>query len=74
AGVGALGGAANSSNKWQKRYNRAYNDCMRPAPVAYGAPPAGTPAWYDYCRAKYRSFNSRTGLYLSYSGQYLPCQ
>jgi hypothetical protein len=77
AGVGALGGAANSNSKWQKRYNRAYADCMNAsyqAPANYGAPPAGTPAWYDYCRAKYRSFNSRTGLYLSTSGQYKPCQ
>ena len=79
AGVGAVGGAAQGTKKWQKRYNQAYKDCMaqasRPAPQpVYVVPAPGTPAWYDYCRAKYRSFNPQTGLYLSTSGQYRPCQ
>lgn len=76
AGVGAVGGAAQGSKKWQKRYNKAYNECMSraPAPAAVVAPAPGTPAWYDYCRAKYRSFNPKTGLFLSSTGQYKPCQ
>jgi hypothetical protein len=78
AGVGAVGGAAQGSKKWNKNYSRAYDDCMarayrQPEP-AYAAPVPGTPAWYDYCRAKYRSFNPQTGLFLSYSGEYKPCR
>ncbi len=81
AGVGAVGGLAVGSDKWKKRYNKAYKDCLNasyqaPAPsrTTYATPQPGTPEWYDYCRAKYRSFNPRTGLYLGLNGQYRPCQ
>lgn len=49
-----------------------------PAPGAYGAPtnaPAGNPyepwsaAWLDACRARYRSFNARTGTFRTYGGE-----
>jgi len=28
--------------------------------------PAWSPGWYRYCRARFRSFNPRTGYYMSY--------
>jgi hypothetical protein len=78
-GVGAVGGAANQSQRWQSLYHHAYNDCMAhaaspPAPVYMGSPEPWTEAWYDYCHAKYRSFNPRTGEFLSYSGEYKFCR
>lgn len=33
-----------------------------------------SPAWYDYCRAKYRSFNAKTGYYTTYSGRKRFCR
>lgn len=33
-----------------------------------------TRAWYRYCRKKYRSFNSKTGYYKTYSGRYRFCR
>lgn len=82
-GVGAVGGAANQSQRWESLYLHAYNDCLArsapaPAPV-YGAPVYGSPepwtdAWYDYCHAKYRSFNPNTGMFLAYSGEYTLCR
>jgi hypothetical protein len=33
----------------------------------YGVEP-WTPEWYDYCAARYRSFNARTGTYVGYDG------
>lgn len=33
-----------------------------------------TPAWYDYCRRKYRSFNAETGRYLGYDGELHLCK
>ena len=80
AGVGAVGGLAHNSSKWKKHYNKAYKECITKAMAVPPPPPpppkpvTGTPAWYDYCRAKYRSFNSQTGLYLSTDGTYKPCQ
>jgi hypothetical protein len=78
-GVGAVGGAANQSQRWQSLYHYSYNDCMAhaanpPAPVYMGSPEPWTEAWYDYCHAKYRSFNPRTGEFLSYSGEYKFCR
>jgi hypothetical protein len=37
-------------------------------------PEPWTPAWYSYCAAKYRSFDPRTGQFLSYSGDYRFCR
>jgi hypothetical protein len=36
-------------------------------PVSYGPPP-WSPEWYDYCYARYRSFNPRTGYFMGYDG------
>ncbi|WP_420414287.1 BA14K family protein [Roseibium sp.] len=33
-----------------------------------------SPAWYDYCSAKYRSFNPQTGTYTTYRGVQRFCQ
>lgn len=33
-----------------------------------------SPAWYDYCRSKYRSFNPATGTYTTYRGTQRFCQ
>ncbi|WP_299484413.1 BA14K family protein [uncultured Roseibium sp.] len=45
-----------------------------PAPVVTYRPAPWSPAWYNYCRAKYRSFNPNTGYFLAYSGQYKFCR
>ncbi len=39
-----------------------------PTPVYYGPPRPWTRAWYRYCIKRYRSFNPRTGYYVTYSG------
>ena len=40
-----------------------------PEPVYHYGPPAPwTPAWYDYCSAKYRSFDRESGTFQPYSG------
>jgi len=38
-------------------------------PRIYGAPAAWTPAWYAYCRNKYRSFDPASGTFLGYDGR-----
>ncbi|MBN9668939.1 BA14K family protein [Roseibium aggregatum] len=45
-----------------------------PAPVVTYRPAPWTPAWYNYCSRKYRSFNPNTGYFLAYSGQYRFCR
>jgi hypothetical protein len=51
---------------------------VMPAPVVpvfpHGAPAAWTAEWYGYCAQKYRSFDSRTGLYITYSGERRMCR
>jgi len=51
-----------------------------PPPVVVVPPPAPpmqeeipetlpwTPAWYDYCGAKYNSFDAKTGFYMGFDG------
>ncbi len=51
-----------------------YQPAYQPAPVYYGGPQPWSPEWYDYCDARYRSFNSRTGYFLGFDGQYHFCQ
>lgn len=45
-----------------------------PAPAYYGRPAPWTAAWYDYCSARYRSFNPRTGYFVTYSGHRRFCR
>lgn len=76
AGVGAAIGA-HSPYGYRALYNASYRRCMRGRSVRhvrYGRPAPWTAAWYDYCAAKYRSFNPRTGKYLAYSGRYRNCR
>ncbi|MCP4182806.1 MAG: BA14K family protein [Hyphomicrobiales bacterium] len=28
-----------------------------------------TPAWYSYCRSKFRSFNAKSGTFLGFDGK-----
>lgn len=37
-------------------------------------PSPGTAAWYDYCSAKYRSFDRSTGMFTNYHGQKRLCR
>ncbi|MCB1474650.1 MAG: BA14K family protein [Rhodobiaceae bacterium] len=34
----------------------------------------GTPAWYDYCRRKYKTFDPHTGTYMSNRGYRRTCR
>jgi hypothetical protein len=73
AGVGTAAGAVNSSAQWQQDYNYAFRRCMDSGPAG-NRPRPGTADWYDYCEAKYRSFDPDTGMYLSSSGGWKPCR
>lgn len=44
-----------------------------PGRVSTGYQP-WSPAWYDYCASKYRSFNPATGTYTTYRGEQRFCQ
>lgn len=76
AGVGAVGGAAVNSSQWNNAYNYAYNNCIRggSAPVVYQGLQPWSPAWYQACSAKYRSFNPNTGTWTDKYGQQHFCQ
>ncbi len=60
----AVVASAVHASKKRRRYRRVYR--YRPRPW--------TPEWYDYCAAKYRSFNPETGYYRTYSGRYRFCR
>jgi len=45
-----------------------------PAPVQNVRYEPWTPAWYDYCSAKYRSFRPATGTYTTYGGHQRFCR
>ncbi|MBO0345351.1 BA14K family protein [Roseibium sp. CAU 1637] len=53
---------------------------MAPPPVYYAPPRVhyraapGTPEWIAYCARKYRSFNPRTGTYVTYGGKVRRCR
>jgi uncharacterized protein YcfJ len=70
--AGTFLGAANANGGTVNRrvYNRAYNDCIDRNRVV-------RVRQYDddveYCLSRYRSYNPRTGLYRTYSGQYRSC-
>lgn len=38
------------------------------------APPVWSPAWYEYCAAKFRSFDPRSGTYQPYHGPRRLCR
>ncbi|AXS42665.1 BA14K family protein [Breoghania sp. L-A4] len=81
SGVGAAAGIGKSSVGWDRDYRRAYNRCMRgevraqrPAPVRSRGLEPWSPAWYDYCSRKYRSFNPDTGYFTTYGGKKRFCR
>jgi len=51
---------------------RAYY--YEPAPVYHARPAPWTAEWYDYCRARYISFDDQTGLFYGYDGRYHFCR
>lgn len=79
---GFVAGAVIGSTLNQRRYYApprtyyrapAYRARAYRAPVVAYRPAPWSPAWYNYCASKYRSFNPRTGYFLAYSGQYRFC-
>ena len=38
------------------------------------APVEGSPAWYDYCAAKYRSYEPDTGKFMGRDGLWHTCR
>ncbi|MEM7636204.1 MAG: BA14K family protein [Pseudomonadota bacterium] len=85
--TGAVGSAVGTAGPWQRHYDRAYDDCIdqyepvrapiRDEPVRRYADDAIEPwtdEWFDYCRARYRSFNARSGTYTGYDGIKYFCQ
>src|SRR6218665_2831255 len=80
-----VGGAIASQPRYQERvYIDPEPEYYEPAPVyrrprpvvvdnGYGLEP-WTPAWYDYCANRYRSFNARTGTFRGYDGRDYFCQ
>ncbi len=68
--VGAI--AANAGHRHY--YGPRYRYYPRRVPVRYGRPAPWTRAWYRYCKARYRSFNPRTGYFFGYDGRYHFCR
>lgn len=73
AGVGATAGAGKSSVDWNRAYRSAYRDCRddrrEARAVRHRSPEPWTREWRRYCADKYRTFNPRTGYYMSTSGR-----
>jgi hypothetical protein len=46
---------------------------VAPRPVVV-VPKAWSPAWVDYCRRKYVTFNPRTGYYVAAGGRAMFCR
>jgi hypothetical protein len=42
-------------------------------PVVVGVPAFGTPAWYGYCKAKYKTWDPRRGKWRNSKGVWVPC-
>ncbi len=56
-------------------YRAAPAPVYRPAPPVYSyAPRPWTPEWYDYCHAKYRSFDPASGTFQPYNGPRRLCR
>ena len=66
--VGAI--AYHGHRHYGHGYYRPHHRPYRPRPAYYrGRPAPWTGAWYDYCSARYRSFNPRTGYFMGYDGR-----
>jgi len=73
-GVGAVIGGALAQPRYYPGtvYVEPAPVYVRPAPVVVYQ--AWTPAWYESCGARYRSFNPDTGYYLGHDGRYHFCR
>jgi hypothetical protein len=86
---GTVTGTQTSDENWQRSYDQTFAACMdnyqaeaepveasdEPAPAKKsGKPKPGTKAWANYCASRYRSFDSDTGKYKSYSGEWRRCR
>lgn len=77
--TGAVVGTDHEDKRYAALYDQAYQDCLeragyREQPVYAEGPEPWTNEWYEYCSAKYRSFNAETGEFMSYSGEYKFCR
>jgi uncharacterized protein YcfJ len=85
--TGAIVGTDREQRRYEALYYEAYENCVEevsyrqdrrrntgPARVQAGTYEPWSEEWYDYCEAKYRSFNPQTGEFLSYSGEYKMCR
>ncbi|MBD1547482.1 BA14K family protein [Roseibium aggregatum] len=76
--IGLAAGAILLGATSQPRYAEPAPNYYPPAPYpgrvsGYGYQP-WSPAWYDYCSSKYRTFNPSTGTYTTYRGEQKFCQ
>lgn len=69
--AGALVGSALSQPRYYYEPAPVY---VEPAPVYYDRPAPWTPAWYQYCSARFRTFNPETGYYFYRSGKARFCR
>jgi uncharacterized protein YcfJ len=71
--AGTVLGAANQRDGYidRRAYNRAFADCRESDRVVYRSNRNRDDV--EYCLDKYRSYNPRTGMYLTKSGRYRPC-
>lgn len=74
--AGVILGSALSQPRYhvRKRHHAHPRRGYYPAPVVSYRPAPWSPAWYNYCSRKYRSFNPQNGYFLAYSGQYKFCR
>lgn len=71
-GVGAIVGSALTPREVYVEPDYDYYEPVA-GPIGYGPPP-WTPAWYTYCKQRYRSFNAKTGYFTGYDGLPYFCQ
>ncbi|TMJ38674.1 MAG: BA14K family protein [Alphaproteobacteria bacterium] len=78
-------GGAGADERYRDAYDDAYTRCMNSERVAYVVPrrahvvvgvhPAvGTEEWVAYCSGRYRTFDPDTGMYVTYTGESVPCR
>ncbi|MDP2621190.1 MAG: BA14K family protein [Hyphomicrobiales bacterium] len=72
--IGTVAGAAVHSAKWNDAYNYAFDRCMGSGAVYGDAPEPWTPEWYDYCDAKFRSFDPADGTFQPFNGPRRLCR
>lgn len=71
--VGAMATHA-SAHRHNGHYHSRYDGHSHGHSHGYARPAPWTGAWYDYCSARYRSFNPHTGYFVTYSGHRRFCR